>query len=203
VSLAADLFDFELAPRSTSLFGRFGDNSRYRFAGRDWFFRRIAFDIGAIETLEIRLGMQRRISVHKNTISPPGRSLSKPDAWRLLRGLLSHNRHLGATSLLSPLRPRFLPAFLNPHPADSLDTPVRRVTESFGKSRCLRECFFDPFYDLRDLSRFEIARRKILDKRSVSDLRKTEMSCTNIRALARCRVKATCRSSRFAIASKD
>jgi hypothetical protein len=68
------------------------------------------------------------------------------------------------------LRPRFLPAFLNPHLADSLDTPVRRVTESFGKSRCLRECFFDPFYDLRDVSRFEIARRKILDKRSVSDL---------------------------------
>ena len=68
MSLAADLFDFEIAPKSTSLFGRFSDNSRYRFAGRDWFFRRIAFDIGAIETLEIRLGMQRRISVHKNTI---------------------------------------------------------------------------------------------------------------------------------------
>jgi hypothetical protein len=59
VSLAAGLFDFEVDPRSTSLFGRFGDNSRYRFAGRDWFFRRIAFDIGAIETLEIRLRMQR------------------------------------------------------------------------------------------------------------------------------------------------
>ena len=72
MSLAADLFDFEVAPRSTSLFDCFGDNSRYRFAGRYWFFRRIAFDIGAIETLEIRLGVQRRISVHKNTIWTSG-----------------------------------------------------------------------------------------------------------------------------------
>ena len=67
VSLAADLFDFEVAPWSTSFFGRFSDNSRYRFAGRDWFFCRIAFDIGAIETLEVGLGMQRRTSVHLNT----------------------------------------------------------------------------------------------------------------------------------------
>jgi len=52
VSLAADLFDFEVAPRSTSLFGGFGDNSRNRFPGRDWFFRCIAFDIGAIEMAE-------------------------------------------------------------------------------------------------------------------------------------------------------
>jgi hypothetical protein len=54
VSLAADLFDLEVAPWSTRLFGRMGDNGRYRFASRDWFFRRIAFDIGAIETVEIR-----------------------------------------------------------------------------------------------------------------------------------------------------
>jgi len=35
---------------------------RYRFAGRDWFFRRIAFDIGTIETVEIRLWMQRGVT---------------------------------------------------------------------------------------------------------------------------------------------
>jgi hypothetical protein len=67
VSLAADLFDFEVAPWSTSLFGRLGDNCRYRFTSRDWFFCRIAFDIRAIESIEIRLWMQRRISVHTNT----------------------------------------------------------------------------------------------------------------------------------------
>jgi hypothetical protein len=67
VSLAADLFDFEVGPWPTSLCNRIGDNSRYRFAGRDWFFRCIAFDIGAIETVEIEPWMQRRISVHKNT----------------------------------------------------------------------------------------------------------------------------------------
>ena len=68
VSLAADLFDFEVAPWPTSLCGRIGDDGRYRFAGRDWFFRGIAFDIRAIESIEIRLWMQRRLSVHKNTI---------------------------------------------------------------------------------------------------------------------------------------
>jgi hypothetical protein len=41
VSRAADLFDFDVDPRSTVFSGRFSDNSRYRFAGRDWFFRRI------------------------------------------------------------------------------------------------------------------------------------------------------------------
>src|SRR5215469_10921601 len=46
-------FSFEVAPRSTSLFDRFGDDCRYRFAGRDRLFRRIAFDVGAIETVEI------------------------------------------------------------------------------------------------------------------------------------------------------
>jgi hypothetical protein len=35
VSLAADLFDFEVAPWSTSLFGRFGDNSRAQLAAAD------------------------------------------------------------------------------------------------------------------------------------------------------------------------
>ena len=54
VSLAADLFDFEVTPWPTSLCGRIGDDGRYRFAGSDWFFRSIAFDIGAIETIEIR-----------------------------------------------------------------------------------------------------------------------------------------------------
>ena len=67
VSLAADLFDFEVAPWSTSLFGRLGDNCRYRFTSRDWFFCRIAFDIHAIESIEIRLWMQRRISVFVRT----------------------------------------------------------------------------------------------------------------------------------------
>jgi hypothetical protein len=57
VSLAADLFDLEVAPWPASLFGRIGDNGRYRFTGHDWFFRRIAFDIGAIETVEIRQWM--------------------------------------------------------------------------------------------------------------------------------------------------
>jgi hypothetical protein len=57
MSLAADLFDFEVAPRSTSLFGRMGNDGRYRFAGCDWFFRRIAFDIRTIESIEIRLWM--------------------------------------------------------------------------------------------------------------------------------------------------
>ena len=68
VSLAADLFDFEVAPWSASFFGRLGDNCRYRFTSRDWFFCRIVFDIRAIESIEIRLWMQRRISVHTNTI---------------------------------------------------------------------------------------------------------------------------------------
>jgi hypothetical protein len=54
VSLAADLFDFEIGPWPARFYGRIGDNGRYRFAGRDWFFRSIAFDIGAIETIEIR-----------------------------------------------------------------------------------------------------------------------------------------------------
>ena len=68
VSLAADFFDFEVAPWPTSLFGRLGDNCRYRFTSGDWFFCRIVFDIRAIESFEIRLWMQRRISVHKNTL---------------------------------------------------------------------------------------------------------------------------------------
>jgi hypothetical protein len=76
VSLAADLFDLEVAPWPASLFGRIGDNGRYRFTGHDWFFRRIAFDIGAIETVEIRLWMQRRICVHMN-INNPGQSVVK------------------------------------------------------------------------------------------------------------------------------
>jgi hypothetical protein len=67
VSLAADLFDFEVDPWSTSLFGRLGDNCRYRFTSRDWFFCRIVFDIRAIESIEIRLWVQRRVSVHENT----------------------------------------------------------------------------------------------------------------------------------------
>lgn len=68
VSLAADLFDFEIAPWPTSLCGRLGDDGRYRFAGSDWFFRGIALDMSAIEMIEVRQRMQRSISVHKNTI---------------------------------------------------------------------------------------------------------------------------------------
>ena len=59
VSLAADLFDFEVAPWPASLCGRIRDHGRYRFAGSDWFFRGIAFDMSAIEMIEIRQRMQR------------------------------------------------------------------------------------------------------------------------------------------------
>jgi hypothetical protein len=76
----------------------------------------------------------------------------------------------GCAILLAPRSPHHFPPFLHPNLPDSLGAPLRGGGKSLGKSRCLRECFFDPFYDLRDLSRFEIACRKILDKRSVSDL---------------------------------
>ena len=58
VSLAADLFDFEIAPWPTRLCGRIGDDGRYRFAGSIWFFRGIAFDMSAIEMIEIQQRMQ-------------------------------------------------------------------------------------------------------------------------------------------------
>jgi hypothetical protein len=66
------------------------------------------------------------------------------------------------------LRPSFLPAFLNPHLADSLDTSMRSVTESFRKPTCLHQSFSDPFYHRLSLSRFEIVRGEILDQRPVS-----------------------------------
>jgi hypothetical protein len=51
-------------------------------------------------------------------------------------------------------RPHFLLLFLNPHLADSLGTPVRRIAEFLCKPGGLRQSLFDPFYDRRDLPHF-------------------------------------------------
>jgi hypothetical protein len=61
------------------------------------------------------------------------------------------------------LRAHFLSLLPNPQLEDSLDAQVGSSSEFLCQASCLGQRFFDPFYDRRDISRFEIACREVLD----------------------------------------
>jgi hypothetical protein len=115
----------------------------------------------------------------------------------------SYQRHSGCAILLAPLRPRFLPAFLNLSSRIRSARLCAAVANFFAtRAACLtassiRSTIVAIFRDSRSRAVRSLIRDRFATRRN------TLTSCTNIRALARCRVNATCKSSRLAIASKD